>query len=54
MLNCTAQFQYYQHRALFYITSTETSDKIRIDFDTKAKTITVQKNDVSIGGVNLS
>lgn len=54
MSDCTVRFEYYQHRALFYVTNAKTSDEIRIDFNTEVKTISVQKNNVDIGSVNLS
>lgn len=48
------QFQYYNDRALFYVTDEKTKDMIRIDFDTVNKTIEVQKNSEMIGTVRLS
>lgn len=47
-------FQYYQDRVLIHATDDSTKDKIRIDFDTNAKSITLQKNGQPVGTIQLS
>lgn len=51
--NCTAMIQYYQNRALIYVIDNSTEDTIRIDFNSIAKTISLEKNGNSVGMIQL-
>ena len=45
--------QYYQNRALIYVIDNSTEDTIRIDFNSIAKTISLEKNGNSVGMIQL-
>ena len=52
--DCTARFEYHEDRGLIYILDALTQNYIRIDFDTKIKTITIQKSGEDVGIVKMS
>lgn len=45
---------YYNNRAILDVTNPKTQDKIRIDFDTNLKNISIKMNGNYVGKVNLS